>query len=140
MKVILLQDVKKIGKLNDIIEVKEGYAKNFLFARKLAKPADQISIQQINIKKAKQSQNKVIETEIAQKNKDILEATTLIIKTKAGDNGKLFKAVSENDIKTQIKVPYKYINFMSPIKNLGEYEVVIKLTEEIEAKVKIKVK
>ena len=139
MKVILLQDVKKIGKAKDIVNVSDGYARNFLFPKKLAKPADNSSVKQVEMNKEKQAQNKAHQIEEANKNKKELEGLEINIKAKAGENGKLFKAISEDDIKNQIKVPYKSIDFTEPIKQIGEHEVTIKILEDIEAKVKIKV-
>lgn len=144
MKVILLEDVKKLGKKNQVIEVSEAYARNCLINKKLAKVADNKALSELKNKIASENYNREQEREKAIERKKILEEKSLEFKLKAGVNGKIFGSVTEKDIASKIenefkiKIDKKKIDFTKNIKSLGVYTAKIKLFEDIVAEVKVK--
>ncbi|MBE6072424.1 MAG: 50S ribosomal protein L9 [Clostridium butyricum] len=142
MKVILLQDVKKIGKKGDVIEASDGYARNFLFPKKLAQEATSANLHILNNKKENDRKQKLAEIEAAQKLAAELKGKEIAIKAKTGDSGKLFGAITSKDVAELINTQYK-INVdkkkivMDTIKLAGEYEIEIKLYPEVSTKMKV---
>ena len=137
MKVILLQDVKKIGKKGDVIEASDGYARNFLFPKKLAQEATESNLHILNNKK-----EKLAEIEAAQKLAGELKGKEITIKAKTGENGKLFGAITSKDVAELIKTQYKIeIDkkkiVMDTIKLAGGYDIEIKLYPEVSTKMKV---
>jgi len=145
MKVILNQDVKGQGKKGDLIEVSDGYARNFLLPKNLAKPATK---ENINVMKGQQEsreyrQQKELEEaqEIAKK----IDEVTVSLKAKAGDNGKLFGSITSKDVaealvsQHHIKVDKKKFNMPDGIKALGTTVVEIKVHPGVVAKLKVSV-
>ena len=145
MKVILNQDIKGVGKKDQIINANDGYARNFLFPKKLAVPADKDNLTKLESKKASQNHKKELEKEEAERVKNKLQEITLKISAKIGDNGKLFgsitsKEIAENlDNQFKIKIDKKKINLKDSIKEIGTTNVEIKLYEGIIAKVKVQI-
>ena len=143
MKVVLNQDVKGLGKKLQIVDVSEGYARNFLLPRKLAVIADNKNINEANTKNEALKFKKKTEFEAAKKQKELLEKCFIEFKHKVGDGGKLFGSVTEKEIADEIKMKFKLnidkkkIVINVPIKQLGSYTVDIKLYEGIVAKLKI---
>ena len=143
MKVVLNQDVKGLGKKLQIVDVSEGYARNFLLPRKLAVIADNKNINEANTKNEALKFKKKTEYEAAKKQKELLEKSFIEFKHKVGDGGKLFGSVTEKEIADEIKMKFKLnidkkkIVINVPIKQLGSYTVDIKLYEGIVAKLKI---
>ena len=139
MKVILLQDVKSLGKKGDLVSVSDGYARNFLFPRNVAKEANAQAMNEF--KNAEQSKQYKIDTAIAnaKKAKEELEGSKFVIKAKAGENGKLFGSITAKDIAAEVKnrkhvdVDKRKVSLKDDIKNLGEYDVEIKLYSGIAA-------
>lgn len=145
MKVVLLQDVKAQGKKDDIVEVSEGYARNFLFPKKLAIPADAKAINDIKNKKSSEAHKIELERIAAREIAEKLNQTTVKIVAEAGKDGKFYGAVTSKDIaealKTQakIEVDKRKVILDSPIKAFGTYKVDIKLYQEISGRVTIMV-
>ncbi len=145
MKVILLEDVKGAGKKGELVNVSDGYARNFLMPRKLAKEADAQAINEL--KNAEQSkQHKIaVETAQAQANAKMLEGQTLIMKAKAGQGGKLFGSVTSKEIANEIKQKYslavdkRKVVLESDIKAFGTYKCEVKLYTGVSASMNIKV-
>lgn len=145
MKVILKQDVKGLGKKESLVDVSDGYARNFLFPRGLAVEASASNINVMNTKKeaekAKKEREYAQARELAKKLKDI----TVVIKTKAGENGKLFGSITSKDVADKLKsdfgleVDKKKINLPEAIKALGMFEVEIKVYPEVSAKMNVKI-
>ena len=146
MKVVLLQDVKSQGKKNDIIEVSEGYARNFLFPKKLAVVADAKAVNDIKNKKSSEAHKIEVERENAKKIAEQLEKTTVTIVADGGKEGKFYGAVTSKDIaealKSQagIEVDKRKVMLDSPIKAFGSYKIDVKLYQEISGKVTVSVK
>lgn len=145
MKVVLNQDVKGLGKKLQIVEVSEGYARNFLLPKKLASVADGKNINEAKGKIDSQKFKKKTETEEANKNKEILEKGFIEFKHKVGEGSRLYGSVTEKDIAQAIKdkfnidVNKKKIIIKDQIKSLGTYSVNVKLYEGVIAKLKINV-
>lgn len=142
MKVILLQDVKKLGKKGDVIEASDGYARNYLFPRKLAEEATNNNLHILNNKKENERKQKLAEIEAAQKLAGELKGKEVKISAKVGDNGKLFGAITSKDVaelinqQYKIKVDKKKI-VMDTIKVAGGYEIEVKLYPEVSTKMKV---
>ena len=145
MKVILLADIKGVGKKDQVINASDGYARNFLFPKKLAIPADSGNMGRLNNKKASEAHKKELELAEAKSIAEKLNKIELAIKVKAGENGKIFGGVTNKEISEELKkvhnieVDKKKILLKENIKNLGRYSVDIKLYEGVVAKVAVKV-
>ena len=145
MKVILLKDVRNLGKKGDLVEVAEGYARNFLFPRKLAGEATQGSIKQLEQERTALRNKKAKELEAAKVVAQKISNTQLTLSVKAGEQGKLFGSITNKDISEAIKkqhrvnVDRRKIDLGEPIKALGTYDVTIKLVPEVETKLVVKV-
>lgn len=145
MKVILLQDVKKIGSKGSVLEVAEGYARNFLFPRKLAVEATQGQLNDLQQKKAGEERKKAKMLDDARVLGKKIEAASIILATKVGEGGRLFGSITSKDISEALKsqshidVDKKKIELNNPIKSLGEFPVTIKLHPEVQATLDVKV-
>lgn len=145
MKVILLQDVKKIGSKGDVLNVAEGYARNFLFPRKLAVEATEGHLKELSQKKASEEKKKLQILEEARQLGVKLEALNIKITTKVGEGGRLFGSITSKDIADSLKAQHKIdidkkkIVLENPFKSLGTYTVTIKLHPEVQANVKVQV-
>lgn len=143
MKVILLENIKGVGKKDEIINASDGYARNFLFPKKLAVEANKGNLGNLKAKQDsnqyKRNQEKEAAEEIAKKLKDIV----LKIKVKAGENGKIFGGVTTKEISENLKEQYdisidkKKIVLKENIKSLGTTNVDIKLFEGVIANLKV---
>lgn len=146
MKIILLQDIKGTGKKGDIINSSDGYARNFLFPRKLAIEATPQNLEELKRQKDSVEHKRAVNRENSVGLKDRLEKDTIVIVAKSGQNGKLFGAVTAMDIEksikdaTNIEVDKRKISLDEAIKTIGVYTVTIKLFEDVVAKVKIEIK
>ena len=145
MKVILNQDVKGQGKKGDMVEVSDGYARNFLLPKNLAKEATKENINVMQGQKDSLEYRKKKELEEAQEIKVKVEAVTVKIKAKAGENGKLFGSVTSKEIAEELKMQHHVKidkkKFVLPdgIKSLGVTEVDIKIHPGVVAKLKVSV-
>lgn len=142
MKVILLEDVKGVGKKDQIINANDGYAKNFLLPKKLAVPADKNNLTKMdNIKKIEDAK-KQEEYENALALGKQIESINLQLNVKLGSNGKLFGTVTNKEISSALKekgieVDKKKIILSSPIKTLGEKEATVKLHPKVSVTLKV---
>jgi large subunit ribosomal protein L9 len=145
MKVILLEDVKGQGKKGDVINVSDGYAKNFLLPRKLAKEATAQLVNEIESKKKAEEFRHAEDKKAALASKEIIEMATLVFTATGGADGKLYSAVTNKDIAEKIKaelgldIDKKKIVINDTVKTTGEYVVSIKLFPEVQAKLRLKV-
>ena len=145
MKVILLQDVKSQGKKDQIIEVSDGYARNFLFPKKLAAEATADVINSRKIADAAAKRREDLEKKAALELKAQLENMIVTLKAKAGTGGRLFGSVTTKEIADALKAQYKIdieknkFTIENPIKAFGTYEVKVKLYPEVSGIVKVKV-
>lgn len=139
MKVILLKDIRNIGKEGDAKEVANGYAHNFLFPRKLAEAATERAIKKITALKEKIATEVQIDLEKTQKLAEELEGREIIILAKE-KNGRLFGAINAKNISKEIKksnfeIDEKAIILEKPIREIGDYEAKIELGHGIEASI-----
>ncbi len=145
MKVILLADVKGVGKKDQIVNASEGYAKNFLFPKNLALEANAGNMKQLDNKKKAEAAKAQEELEKAQALGGEIEKMDVKVAVKIGDNGKLFGAVTNKEIAAAIKEQYKMdidkkkIVLSDSIKTTGEKEVSVKLHPKVTAKLKVTV-
>ena len=145
MKVILLKDVKGQGKKNDVIEVSDGYGRNFLIKNGLATVATSTQVNSINISKAAEEKRKAAEKAEAIKLAKELETKTVVVEIKTGETGKLFGALNTQAIADALKkqgvdIDKKKIVLSDPIKSVGEYTITVKPYAEVSAKLKVIVK
>lgn len=142
MKVILLQDVKKLGKKGDVVNTSDGYARNFLFPRKLAIEANDSNMHVLNNKKEAERRQKTAEIEEAQKLAKEIQGKEILIKVKTGEQGRLFGSITGKDISEELKKKFnididKKKIVVDAIRQLGTYEVEVKIYPEISTKVKV---
>jgi len=146
MKVILLSDIKGVGKKDQIINANDGYARNYLFPKKLAVEATAGNLGNLKAKQESNQYRKDVQKEEAIKLVAKLKEMTLEIKVKAGENGKIFGGVTAKEIAENLKAQYqieidkKKINLSETIKTLGAITVDIKLYEGVIGKLKVQVK
>ena len=145
MKVILKQDIKNVGKKDQIINVADGYARNFLFPKGLAVPADNSNMNELKLKQKAEANQKAKDLEESKKLAEELKDKTLEIAVKAGNNGKLFGGVTSKEISTALKEQLnvdidKRKILTDTLKQEGIYTVDLKLLEGVTAKVKVHVK
>ncbi|MCI0471156.1 MAG: 50S ribosomal protein L9 [Candidatus Aminicenantes bacterium] len=144
MKIILNTDIEQLGKLGDVREVKPGYARNYLFPRKLAIPHTVHNLEAIAIKKKKTQKMLEIEKLSAMDQKQKIEQITLVIKKKAGEKDTLFGSVTTMEIEGKlaemgVSIERRKLHLEEPIKRLGSYSCKVKLLEDVEAEFKIEV-
>ena len=146
MKVLLDQDVKGTGKKGDVVDVSDGYARNFLFPRKLATPADAAAVNAANIKKSAAAHKKFTEGVAAREQAKALDGKLVTIPVRVGENGKLFGTVSGKEVAAAmseqlgITIDKKKIALSDAIRSTGEYSAKISLYEGVSANVKVIVK
>lgn len=145
MKVVLKEDVKGIGKKHQIVDVSEGYARNYLLPKNIALIADSKNVNECKTKLEAEHFKKNTEIEEAKKQKRIIEKGYIEFRHKVGDNGRLFGSVTEKEISEKIKEKFgididkRRINLDLAIKQLGVYNASIRLYEGVIAKLKISV-
>lgn len=145
MQIVLLEDVKSLGKKGEIVKANDGYARNFILPKKLgveATPANLAKLKQQRAHEAKVAAQQLAE---AQALADQLAQKTLVIKAKVGEGGRLFGAIASKEIaleakkQLQLDVDKKKIVLPDPIKTLGTHEVNIKLHKDVTAKLSVRV-
>ncbi len=145
MKVILLADVKGVGKKDQTINASEGYVKNFLFPRKLAVEANSGNLKKLDNQKKAEDLQRQEELDAAKALGEKIAEQKVVIKVKTGDNGKLFGAVTNKEIAVALKeqtglaVDKEKISLNDPIKAIGEKEVTVKLHPKVSVKLKVEI-
>lgn len=146
MKVILLKDVAKVGRKGEVVEVSDGYGRNFLVGRKLAEPATNEAIHAAKLSKAANVHRKELEKQEAQDLAQSLAGQRVVIKARTGNAGRLFGAVTSKEVSEAIETQCKAIidkkNIEIPgnsIKTLGEHEVLLRVYAETTAKIIVEV-
>ena len=144
MKIILREDLSNLGKAGDLVEVRNGYGRNYLLPRALAVPATQANVRQIDHQKriitAQQAKERASATATATR----IGQISLIIKRKVGEQGKLFGSVSTKDVAEAmatagVPVDRHQIDLKDAIRDLGAFEIPIKLHNDVKAAIKISV-
>ena len=141
MKIILLQDVENLGKEGETKEVADGFARNFLFPKKMAELATDEAVRRAEGKKQKQTEKSKAELEEAQKLAEQLEGRELFIKVKE-KGGKLFGSVNEKTVADTLgdegtNIAPENVKLAEPIREMGEYEAQISLDHGLEANVRL---
>lgn len=145
MKVILSQDIKGVGRKNELINVSEGYARNFLFPRNLAVEANAQNMNKLNSQNEAKQYKKDMEKENAKQIAQKLEKIEVRIQVQAGENGKIFGSVSAKEIaealekQHKIQIDKKKIDLKETIKTLGMQKVEVKLFEGVIGQIKLNV-
>jgi large subunit ribosomal protein L9 len=145
MKVILLTDVKGKGKRDQVIEVPDGYARNYLFAKKLAVAADAVTLNELKGREASKQYKYDTEKAAAVEAAKQLEAITLVLRRKAGVDNKLYGAITTKEIVQQLKqehnleVDKKKLSMEGPIKAFGTYKIKAKLFSDVSATITVQV-
>lgn len=145
MKVILKQDVKSLGKKESMVDVNDGYARNYLFPRGLAVEASSVNINVMNTKKEAEKTKKDRELASARQLAAKLKELTVVIRTKSGENGKLFGSITSKDICDRLKADFgvevdkKKLVLPEAIKSLGTIEVEVKLYPEVSSRLTVKI-
>ena len=146
MKVILLKDVKGTGKKNEVKEVSDGYARNYLLPKKLAVPADNTNMKELNEKNKSKELKAQKEYEEAVEVGDKMKEMNIEIYSKAGEGGRLFGSITSKDIAEQIKkqhnieVDKRKITLDEPIRVLGSRFVDIKIHQKVTTRLRVDVK
>lgn len=145
MKVVLLENVKKLGKKGDVVEIADGYARNVVIAKKLGVEATAANLNNLKLKNKNEEKKEENLKNIAIKNKEIIEKLVIELKIKAGENGKTFGSITSKEIAegiekiSKIVVDKKDVLLEEPIKNIGRYDVKVKLHKDIIATTKVNV-
>ncbi len=145
MKVILLADVKGQGKKNDVIEVSDGYGKNFLIPRKLAKPADAQSLNDIKVKEGARLYRIETEKKEAQELAERLKTIVVRIKAPGGSDGRLYGSVTAKDVSERLQADFgiaidkRKITVSEPIRAYGTYHLDVKLYQDVAGKITVQV-
>ncbi len=145
MEIILLQDVKTLGKKGEIVKVSDGYARNFILPKKLGLEATKQNLYDLNMQKAAEEKKQKELLEEARAFGKKLEELTIKVSIKAGEGGKTFGSVSTKEITEAAKKQYnldidkKKLQLSDPIKNAGSYTVAVKLHPQVTAELKVKV-
>lgn len=143
MKLVLLQDVKNVGKKGTLVEVADGYARNFLLPKKLAAPATEGVVRSLDKEAADLKAKKLREKEQAQEFAALLGSKVLQVPVRVGENGKLFGSVTSADIVEAVKKQFgqtldkKTLQLKDPLKALGEHTVSAKLHSDVTAQLRL---
>ena len=145
MKIILIQDVKKLGKKGDIIEANDGYARNYIIPQKLGVEANNKNMNDLKLQKSNEVKVAQEQLDAAKQFAEDLAKIEVVVKIKAGEGGKVFGSVSSKEIaiaaKDQcgVELDKKKIQLADPIKTFGVHEVAIKLHPQVTGSLKVKV-
>ncbi|MBE5958795.1 MAG: 50S ribosomal protein L9 [Lachnospiraceae bacterium] len=146
MKVILLEDVKALGKKGQIVNVNDGYARNFILPKKLGLEATGKNMNDLKLQKANQEKVAAEKLADAKELAEKLEKSSIEIKIKAGTGDKVFGSISAKEIATEVskqlgyEIDKKKVQLQEPIKTMGSHTVNIKLHTEVTASLKVEVK
>ena len=145
MKIILLQDVKKLGKKGEIIEANDGYARNYIIPQKLGVEATGKNLNDLKLQKNNQEKVALEQLSAAKQLAEEIATKQVVVKIKAGEGGKVFGSISSKEIaaaaKSQVglELDKKKIQLADPIKTFGVHEVAIKLHPQVTGNLKVKV-
>lgn len=145
MKIILQQDEKKLGKRGDIVEVSEGYARNYILPKKIGVEATPANMNDLKLRNANNAKIAQEQLDAAKALAAELENKIVEVKIKAGEGGKTFGSVSAKEISGSLKEQYgidvdkKKLQLPEALKNLGSYEVSVKLHPQVTGKITVKI-
>lgn len=145
MQVILLEDVKALGKKGDCVKVSDGYARNFILPKKLGLEATPKNLNDLKLQKAREEKERQEILEEAKAFAAEIETKNITVKIKAGEGGRIFGSVSTKEISTEIKkqlgydIDKKKLQMPEPIKSLGTFQIPVRLHPKVTAKLKVTV-
>ncbi len=144
MKVILLKDIENIGKKHEVKEVKDGYARNFLIPRELAKPATKEALKRLEEIKEEEKEKDRRELEEAQKLASRLESTEVALPVKVGEKGQFFEKVTDQKVAEKLRelgfdISKNQVDLEAPLEELGEFQVKIKLNHNLESEITVNI-
>ena len=145
MKLILTHEVSNLGASGDVVDVKDGYGRNFLLPRGLATPWSRGAQKQIDQMKAARKSREIASVEDARALRDALQASTVTISQRAGESGRLFGAVTTKEIADAVQsqldrqIDRRTVQITNPIKSAGEYKVTVKVHPEVQAVLDVEV-
>lgn len=145
MKVILIQDVKKLGKKGEVIEASDGYARNYILPQKLGVEANPKNLNDLKLQKLKEEKEAQRLLDEAKALAEKLGAQTVSVRMKAGEGGKVFGSVSAKEIAEALKkqnsleIDKKKIQLQEPIRSFGVHEVSVKLHPQVTGTLRVKV-
>lgn len=144
MKVILIEEMRGLGTRGDVVSVKDGYARNFLIPKKLAREATAGNLKSIEQERKKWAQLAQQEKEVAQKAADSVKGVKITVTKRVGDHGQLFGSVTANEIadalaEKGIEVDKRRIELAHPIKTVGSHDVEVKLHKDVTAHIQVEV-
>ncbi len=144
MKVVLMADVKGTGKKGEVVNVSEGYARNFLLPRNLAKEATDAALKSLNKEQDAKDKRKEREEQAAKALRDKIDGVSITLTAKTGEGGRLFGSFSSKDIasalaRKNISVDKRKIELKDPIKSLGAYQVPVRVYHDMVANITVKV-
>ena len=142
MQIILQEDVEKLGHRGDVVEVAEGYARNYLLPHNLGLPVSASNLKHLERVKVSLAKRSATERDGAQRQADLLNAATVTFERKAGENEQMFGSVTSGDISEALAaqgfiIDKRKLHLEQPIKSLGEFQIPIKLYRDVEASVKV---
>ena len=144
MKVILTEEIRGLGTRGDVVTVKDGYARNFLIPKNLAREASAGNLKQIDHERKKWNALAQQEKEVAQKAADAVKGVKIQIEKRVGEHGHLFGSVTANEIadaltERGIEVDKRRIELSAPIKNIGVHDVEVRLHKDVTAHIQVEV-
>ena len=145
MEVILLEDVKSLGKKGDVVKVNEGYARNFILPKKLGVEANNKNMNDLKLAKKREEKEAAENLAAAKELAEKIEAATVTVKMKVGEGGKTFGTISTKEVSEAAKkqlsmdIDKKKMKLDEPIKSLGSHIIQVKLHKEVTAKLTVKV-
>lgn len=145
MEVILLQDVKSLGKKGEVVKVNDGYARNFILPKKLGVEKTEKTMRDLKLQKAAEEKKQQEILEEAQNLAKQIEAGKIVLKMKAGEGGRTFGSISTKEIavalkdQLKIEVDKKKLQLAEPIRNFGTYHVPVRLHQKVTAEITVKV-
>lgn len=145
MEVILLQDVKSLGKKGELVKVNDSYARNYIIPKKMGLEANAKNLNDLKLKKANDEKLAKAKLEEAKEFAKVLEESTVVVKMKSGEGGRTFGSISSKEIAQEAKkqlnfdIDKKKIILDEPIRSLGTHVIQIKLHKEVTAKMNVKV-
>ena len=144
VQLILREEVPNLGRIGDVVKVRPGYARNYLLPRKLAVEANPRNLREFEHQKRQAMTRRETSKGVSMALKARIEAIALVITARAGEEGKLFGSVTNLDIERELRqkgvdVERRKIHLTEPIKQLGEFTVMVKLDPEVEASIKLNV-
>ena len=143
MEVILLQDVKSLGKKGDKVTINDGYARNYILPKKIGIEATPKNLNELKLKKANEEKRKKEIYEEAKAFAELINKKPIVVKIKSGEGGKTFGSISTKEIATAVKEQFdididrKKLQLSDPIKSAGSYTIVAKLHPQVSADLKI---